>query len=277
MSVITDGEFSSFQRFMFDAAGISLSAAKKQLVSGRLAKRIAALGMETYAQYMALLKSGKAPVEVQTAIDLLTTNETFFFREAKHFDMLRRVANEEGGRASLKVWSAACSTGEECYSIAMVLADCMAGRDWDVLGSDISERVLRRARTAHYPLARAQHIPAQYLKRFCLKGRGEQEGTLLVERALRDRVSFKHVNLNADLASVGRFDVIFLRNVLIYFNQETKREVVARVLGQLKPGGYFFIGHSESLNDVTTTVKQIAPAMYRKPPECARSVSLPQR
>lgn len=264
--MITDAEFTGFQRFIYEAAGITLSASKKQMVSGRLSRRLGALGMGSYTQYMTLLRSGKAPREVQTAIDLLTTNETFFFRESKHFDMLRRLATSPAGRASpLQVWSAACSTGEECYSIAMVLADCIGEQAWNVLGSDISERVLRRARTAHYPLARTQHIPESYLKRFCLKGKGEQDGTLLVDRPLRNRVNFMQVNLNTEIASVGRFDVIFLRNVLIYFSPETKRKVVARVLSQLKPGGYFFIGHSETLNDVTTAVSQIAPSMYRKP------------
>jgi chemotaxis protein methyltransferase CheR len=266
MSVITETEFSGFQRFIYDAAGITLSAAKKQMVSGRLAKRLGALGMQSYAQYMALLKSGRAPGEVQTAIDLLTTNETFFFREAKHFEMLQRLAiSSESRAAPLQVWSAACSTGEECYSIAMVLADCQPNGGWSVVGSDISERVLRRARSAHYPLTRTQHIPPAYLKRFCLKGTGEQDGTLLVDRQVRSRVSFQQVNLNADISSMGRFDVIFLRNVLIYFNPETKRRVVGRVLAQLKPGGHFFIGHSETLNEVTTAVRQIAPSMYRKP------------
>jgi chemotaxis protein methyltransferase CheR len=265
MSVITDAEFTGFQRFIYEAAGISLSAAKKQMVSGRLAKRLSALGLPAYTQYLALLKSGKSPGEVQTAIDLLTTNETFFFREPKHFEMLHRLATSARERGSpLAVWSAACSTGEEPYSIAMVLAECMPDLHWSVSGSDISDRVLQRARVAHYPLSRAQHIPQTYLKRFCLKGRGEQEGTLLVERSLRGQVTFQRLNLNEDTSSMGRFDVIFLRNVLIYFNPETKRRVVERVLSHLKPGGHFFIGHSETLNEVNSSVLQLAPSIYRK-------------
>lgn len=266
MSVITDAEFNGFQRFIYDAAGITLSASKKQMVSGRLSKRLTALGLASYTQYMALLRSGRSPVEVQTAIDLLTTNETFFFRESKHFEMLRSVALSAKERSlPLSVWSAASSTGEEAYSIAMVLADCMPGSTWSVHGTDISERVLKRARAAHYPLTRTQHIPPAYLKRFCLKGTGEQEGTLLIERPLRNRVTFQQLNLNGDISSMPRFDVIFLRNVLIYFNPETKQRVVARVLSQLKPGGYFFIGHSETLNEVTSAVQQLAPSIYRKP------------
>ncbi len=266
MTVITDAEFSRFQNFIYDAAGITLSPAKKAMVCGRLSKRLQAHRLDTYTEYFELLVSGKAGNEVQTAIDLLTTNETYFFREPKHFDLLRKLAmHAASSRQPFRVWSAASSTGEECYSIAMVLADCLGDAAWDVVGSDISARVLQRARSGHYPLERTQHIPPDYLKRFCLKGMGEQEGTLLVEKQLRSRVSFAQVNLNTNLPQLGSFDVIFLRNVMIYFNADTKQKVVARVLAQLKPGGHFCVGHSESLNEISTAVRQIAPSIYRKP------------
>ncbi len=266
MHTITDTEFSSFQRFIFDAAGITLSPAKKALVSGRLAKRLQANRLESYTDYFKLLSSGTSPEEVQTAVDLLTTNETYFFREPKHFELLRELAMTAKARAQpLRVWSAASSTGEECYSIAMVLADCLGTSAWEVLGSDISTRVLQRARLGHYPLERTRHIPPAYLKRFCLKGTGEQEGTLLVDREIRARVNFCQVNLNTELPRMGSFDVVFLRNVMIYFNGDTKRQVVERVLSVLKPGGHFCIGHSESLNEINTSVVQRAPSIYRKP------------
>ena len=266
MNNITDIEFSRFQRFIYDAAGITLSPAKKALVCGRLSKRLQVHRISSYGEYFELLSNGRSPAEVQTAVDLLTTNETYFFREPKHFDLLRQLAVGAAARAQpFRVWSAASSTGEECYSIAMVLADCLGSGAWDVLGSDISTRVLQRARLAHYPLGRTRHIPQEYLKRYCLKGTGEQQGTLLVERELRSRVSFAQVNLNAELPHLGTFDVIFLRNVMIYFNGDTKRQVVARVLSLLKPGGHFCIGHSESLNDISNAVRQVAPSVYRKP------------
>jgi chemotaxis protein methyltransferase CheR len=263
---ITDAEFARFQRFIYEAAGITLAPAKKALVCGRLSKRLQVLHLDSYSEYFELLKSGRATAEVQTAIDLLTTNETYFFREPKHFELLRELAMAASARAQpFRVWSAASSSGEECYSIAMVLADCMGSTAWDVVGSDISTRVLQRARTGHYPMERARNIPPAYLKRFCLRGMDEQEGTLLIERQLRNRVAFAQVNLNAELPRLGSFDVIFLRNVMIYFNGDTKRQVVARVLALLKPGGYFCIGHSESLNDITTAVVPVAPSIYRKP------------
>ena len=268
MNTITDTEFGRFQRFIFDAAGITLSPAKKALVCGRLSKRLQAHSLASFGAYFDLLSSGRAAGEVQTAVDLLTTNETYFFREPKHFELLRELATQARGRPQpFRVWSAASSSGEECYSIAMVLADCLdaSPTGWDILGTDISTRVLRRARTGHYPLERTRNIPPAYLKRFCLRGHGEQEGTLLVERALRNRVNFAQVNLNADLPRLGSFDIVFLRNVMIYFNGDTKRQVVARVLSALKPGGHLFIGHSESLNDISTAVDQQAPSIYRKP------------
>ncbi|RJG01194.1 CheR family methyltransferase [Noviherbaspirillum sedimenti] len=262
---ITDQEFIQFQRFIYDAAGISMSSGKKALVSGRLAKRVRQCNLSSYGEYFRLLASGDAPAEVQTAVDLLTTNETYFFREPKHFDTLREHALAARRRVqTFRVWSAACSTGEEPYSIAMVLADCLANGLWEVLGSDISTRVLQRACTGHYPTERTGHIPPSYLQRFCLKGVGEQQGTLLVARSLRAKVQFMQVNLNAPLPQLGMFDAIFLRNVMIYFNAETKRQVVSRVLSQLKPGGIFCIGHSESLNDITDAVQAIAPSIYRK-------------
>jgi chemotaxis protein methyltransferase CheR len=262
---LNDNEFAQFQRFIFDAAGITLSGAKKALVSGRLAKRVQHHQLSSYGDYLKLLTSGRAAAEVQTAVDLLTTNETYFFREPKHFELLRRLAEAAPRGQPFRVWSAACSTGEEVYSLAMVLEDCLGAGNWEVLGSDISTRVLERARSGHYPLERTRHIPPDYLKRFCLRGVDEQQGTLLVQRPLRQRVRFQQVNLNSALPQLGMFDVIFLRNVMIYFSGDTKRQVVGRVLSLLKPGGCFCIGHSESLNDITGAVRAIAPSMYRKP------------
>ncbi|AKJ27675.1 CheR family methyltransferase [Caldimonas brevitalea] len=263
---LTDKEFGCFQRFIFESAGIHMSSAKKTLVAGRLAKRVKARSLDSFAAYFSFLTSGDAGDEVQTAIDLLTTNETYFFREPKHFELLRSVAMEAAAQSRpLHVWSAASSSGEEAYSMAMVLADTMPNLPWEVFGSDISQRVLQRARTGHYPMERARQVPEPYLKRFCLKGFGEQDGTLLVQRGLRSKVKFGQVNLNTALPQIGMFDVIFLRNVMIYFNGETKRQVVARVASVLKPGGYLCIGHSESLNDLQTGLQAVVPSIYRKP------------
>lgn len=265
MTSLTETEFGQFQRFIFELAGITLTGSKKALVSGRLAKRLHACQVKSYGDYFRLLVSGKQPQEVQTAINLLTTNETYFFREPKHFQFLRQYIMSEEAPSTVRVWSAAGSTGEEAYSIAMLLEDCLPRQPWEVLASDISTRVLERACKGHYPMDRLTQFPPGYLQRFCLKGHGDQAGTLLVERSIRSRVRFLQVNLNATLPRIGMFDVIFLRNVMIYFNNATKRKVVERVLGQLRPGGYLMIGHSESLLDVNDTLQLVAPATYRKP------------
>ncbi len=263
--IITDQEFRQFQRFIYDAAGINLSSAKKALVVGRLAKRLAHYHVDSYGEYFRLLERGDVPDEAQVAVDLLTTNETYFFREPKHFDILREFARAARDQMrSLRVWSAASSTGEEAYSVAMVLADCMGDAPWEVFGSDVSTRVLQKARTGHYPMERATQIPQAYLKRYCLKGVDGQKGTLLIDRALRSRVQFAQVNLNAALPQLGTFDVIFLRNVMIYFDTETKRQVVTRVLSLLRQGGLFIIGHSETLSDVSDAVEGVTPSVYRK-------------
>jgi chemotaxis protein methyltransferase CheR len=267
MRPITDKEFKQFQQFIFDAAGITLPDSKKILVSGRLSKRLPVFGFDTFSEYLSLLQSGQRVDEVQRAVDLLTTNETYFFREMKHFDFLREQALAARGRVEMfRVWSAASSSGEEAYSIAMVLADCLGDAPWEVIGSDISTRVLAGAERALYTLERGRHIPSAYLKRFCMKGSDEFEGSLLVHRALRGRVRFRQVNLNAALPELGSFDIIFLRNVMIYFNDETKRQVVSRLLFPLKKSGYFLVGHSESLNDISNAVQPVAPSIYRKAP-----------
>jgi chemotaxis protein methyltransferase CheR len=267
MIELGDQEFARFQSFIYEAAGISLSDSKKVLVSGRLEKRLRHHKLSSYSDYLQLISQPAQAEERQVAIDQLTTNETYFFREPRHFELLRdwALAARDAGRA-LRVWSAACSSGEEAYSIAMVLADCLGeGRPWEVVASDISTRVLQRARWGHYPVERTTHIPPPYLQRFCLRGTGPQAGTLLVQRELRRRVQFTQINLDQTLPPQAAFDVIFLRNVMIYFSNDTKRRVVSRLVGQLKAGGHLLIGHSETLNDVSDQVRPLMPSVYRKP------------
>jgi chemotaxis protein methyltransferase CheR len=265
MTPITDQELALFRRFIFEAAGITMSEQKKALVEGRLSKRLTLHGLESFGQYYKFLTSGEHPDEVQVAVDLLTTNETYFFREIKHFEFLRTQALAARARVQpFRVWSAASSSGEEAYSIAMVLDDCMETTPWEVLGTDISTHVLKGAAKALYTMERARHIPPDYLRRYCLKGSGEHQNKLLIERNLRNRVLFRQLNLNAPLPNIGKFDVVFLRNVMIYFSDDTKREVVARVISAVKPGGYFCVGHSESLNGISDAVASVAPSIYRK-------------
>lgn len=263
---LKDSEFQHFQTWLYRTTGIHLTDAKKALVAGRLAKRLKHHDIGNYGDYFRLITNGQATAELQTAIDLLTTNETYFFREPKHFDFLRgEVLNRVSPGMDFRLWSAASSSGEEAYSLAMTIADSLKTTSWEIIASDISMHVLNIARSGHYPIARAKNIPREMLTRYCLKGVGKQEGTFLIDRAIRNRVSFMHVNLNENLPAIGEFDVIFLRNVMIYFDQETKRKVITRMIPRLKPGGYLLISHSESLNGITDALKLVRPSIYRKP------------
>ncbi|HSI22856.1 MAG TPA: protein-glutamate O-methyltransferase CheR [Methylophilaceae bacterium] len=262
---ITEQEFNQFREMIFRIAGISMSPAKKTLVAGRLGKRLKHHGLTSYKDYYSLISKKGSEAELQIAIDLLTTNETHFFREPKHFDYVRdRILPTHPKGRAFRVWSAASSSGEEPYSIAMQLADLMGDAPWEIVASDLSTQVLEKARRGIYPMQRAEEIPRSYLTRFCMKGTGSQTGTMMISRELRTRVRFMQINLNAALPDLGEFDVIFLRNVMIYFDNNTKREVVHRMLPLLKPDGHLLIGHSESLNGVTDAYRLVVPSVYRK-------------
>lgn len=267
LAPLKDSEFQNFQAWLYRSTGIHLSDAKKALVAGRLAKRLAHHQLTSYGDYFRLITVGQSTAELQTAIDLLTTNETYFFREPKHFDFLRSTVLPPLTRVSraVRVWSGASSSGEEIYTIAMVMADVLGERPWDILGSDISTRVLDQARQGVYPMERAKDISPDHLRKYCLKGVAAQGGNFIIDKPLRARTRFQQINLNTALPALGEFDVIFLRNVMIYFDVATKRQVLARLLPLLRSGGYFFVSHSESLNGITGDLKMISPSIYRKP------------
>ncbi len=266
-SKISKTEFEQFQRLIYKIAGISLADSKQVLLVGRLGRRLKHFGFNTYSEYYKHVSSGREEAELQLMVDLLTTNETYFFREAKHFEFLAQtiVPQHPPGR-SFDVWSAASSTGEEIYTIAMVLAETMGIKSqWSVTGSDINKSVLAVAERGLYWLDRTRGLPPEYLRKYCLKGVKENEGSFIIMPELRHHTRFMQVNLNTALPGLGKFHVIFLRNVMIYFDAETKRQVVERLARHLHPGGYLIIGHSESLNGITDCVKPIKPTIYQLP------------
>ena len=263
---LKDSEFTRIRELIYRIAGISLSAVKKPLICSRLARRLKHHNLASYGEYVRLISAPNGEAELQMAVDLLTTNETHFFREPKHFDFLRQhVPTMHRPGKAFRVWSAACSSGEEPYSIAMILDEVLGSKPWEVHASDLSTIVLEKARLGHYPAERVLEIPKEYLSRYCLKGVGNQAGTLLIDRKLRDRVQFTQHNLNEAPPRLADLDMIFLRNVMIYFDQETKRQVVSRLVPLLRPGGYFVISHSETLNGVNEDLRLIQPAVYQKP------------
>lgn len=266
-AAITDEEFSLFQRLIYRIAGISLSDAKKVLLVGRLSKRLRHYDLANFSQYYRMLAGGQHPEELQVMVDLLTTNETYFFREPRHFEFLRdEILRTRRSPAPFRVWSAASSTGEEAYTLAMLLAETLSTSPWEIVGSDISTQVLAKAEAAHYPMERNEGIPPDYLVKYCLKGVRAQSGTFLIVPELRRRVRFVQINLTLPVeADIGEFDVIFLRNVMIYFDMETKRKVVGNLLPRLKRGGHLIIGHSETLNGIQQGLEAVRATIYRKP------------
>lgn len=266
IAVLSEQDFNQFSALIHRIAGISMSAAKKPLITSRLAKRVKLCQLASYGEYFSFITSARGKEELQEAVDALTTNETHFFREPKHFEFLRqRIIPARQAGKGLRIWSAACSSGEEPYSIAMMLDELLGKEPWEVVASDISARILVRARSGLFPIERGVEIPKPYLTRYCLKGVDKHDGSLLIAKLLRDRVRFISHNLTQPAPRFELFDVIFLRNVMIYFDHETKRQVVARLMPLLRPGGYFLVGHSESLNGVTDDLRLVVPAVYRKP------------
>lgn len=266
MQELAERTYKGIASLMYNAVGLSFADSKKALVSSRLSPRIQKLGLDGFDDYLALISANDDGGEFQMAIDLLTTNETYFFREPAHYDILERELASRKSQ-SVSVWSAASSFGDEAYSLAMLLADMQQqgriGQDWAILGTDISDRVLRSASKAVYPQDRLRNVSPQRLKRYCLRGEDEAEGMVKIQEKLTEHVRFGQLNLCEPIDAIGPFDVIFLRNVLIYFDGPTKREVVDRVLTQLRPGGLFFIGTAEGRIACETPLETISPGAFR--------------
>jgi chemotaxis protein methyltransferase CheR len=262
---LCESDFRRLRDFLHVRTGIDLRPEKQTQVANRLQSRLRALALSSYQEYVDLILQAGNEVELQSAIDLLTTNETYFFREPEHFAFLKRtIASSDHPERRWRIWSAACSSGEEPYSIAMVLADLLGPDRGVVVASDISQRVLRRAQRGHYPLARVEHLPLDYLHRFCLKGVGPEAGSFLIDKPLRKTVSFRTVNLVDRLPALGQFDAVFLRNALIYFNRADRRSILHRVVQTLAPGGHLFIGHAESLQGTIEGLEPVQPSVFRR-------------
>ena len=258
--------FQSVTTLFRQVSGIQLTDSKQALVAGRLQKLAQARGLADVDAYVELLMRGGDHDELVKVVDKLTTNETYFFREPQHFEHLRRVlAERRSGPATgeFRVWSAASSSGEEAYSIAMVLGEHFGLKGWQVIGTDLSTAMVETARQGLYPLERARLTPLPLLKRWCLKGQGDNLGRLMVTPELRRMVRFECANLTRALPEIGQFDLVFLRNVLIYFDSAGKADIVRRVLTRLKPDGLLFTGHAESIANLGLPVASVAPAVHR--------------
>jgi len=279
---LKDGEFGLLRKLIEQEAGIHLSSAKKTLMAARLGRRLRALGMRSYRQYYELVSAPGGSEERVHMLDAISTNETSFFRERKHFDFLEREVlpiwrseAAEGKRPRcVRVWSAGCSTGEEPYTLAMVLlAGLPPSSGWqiDILATDLSTRVLATARTGTWPVNKADGIPGEYRRAFMLRGVRAQEGTMKVGPELRAAVRFAQLNLHAESYPVPHnCDLIFCRNVLIYFDQAMRAKVTSRLIAHLQPGGYLFLGHAETLRaSATINLVTAMPTVYQRRDETA--------
>ncbi len=247
-----------------DISGIRLAESKRPLVAGRLQRLAQDQGLVNLDDYVDRLLAERDPAEIVRVVDKLTTNETYFFREPQHFRFLAELLADHESSRPFRVWSAASSSGEEAYSIAMLLAEKLGPDGWEVIGTDLSTAMVSAAQRGLYPMERARHTPRDYLKRHCLRGQGEHEGQLLVSRAIRRNVHFTSANLMEPLPDLGLFDVIFLRNVLIYFDTPAKEAIVKRVAQLLHPDGYLLVGHAESLAHLQLGLRAHRTAVYTR-------------
>ncbi len=275
-AAVSDREFDLFRSLIYETAGIHLNDSKRALLGARLGRRLRQLGLESLSAYYAhVAREGER--ELAHLLDAITTNETHFFREPRQFEELDRTVIPAWLAAqrprAVRVWSAGCSTGEEPYSIAMLLHAALASRGWrvQIVATDLSMRVLAQAEEGEWSLARAAEIPEPYLRRYMLRGTGSKAGRIAAGDEIRSMISFRRLNLNdAPWPIEGTFDLIFCRNVLIYFDAESKRRAIASLLERLAPGGILLLGHSESLCGWNHGLRSVGPTMYAKPAERTR-------
>ena len=256
-------DYVAFKSLVFKEIGIDLGDSKKSLVQTRLLKRVIHHKLESYGAYLELVKQDS--VERNEMMNLITTNETYFFREQAHFDFLTSELKAYEKREKYRIWSAAASSGAEAYSIAMICDSLLSHRAWEVVGTDINSEVIKKAKMGLYPEKWVEKIPMNLRKKYCLKGKRRHEGQFLVDRDLAKHVNFSVNNLMVVNRGVGTFDMIFLRNVLIYFDEATKKKVVENVMHNLKVGGYLIISLTESLQSIEIkNLKQLNSSIYQK-------------
>ena len=271
---LTEAEFARISKLAYTHFGLDLPPGKQGLVTARLSKKIRQLGMRSFKEYYDFVTADASGEALESMVDDLTTNHTSFFREPQHFDLLRKtIFPTLKDRPALHLWTAACSTGEEPYSIAISLAEEIArdptlartgGPPIHILASDISTRVLAKARRAVYPAERFAQFDKPLLQRYMLRSTSPGPVSYQIKPEIRAMVEFKHLNLMKSFAALPVFSVIFCRNIMIYFDKPTQQALVSRLVDHIEPGGYLLIGHSENLNGIDHGLTYIQPATYRK-------------
>ncbi len=270
---LTDQDYKKFCELVYKQVGIKLTEAKKSMVEARLHKRMRSLNMGTYRQYMHFLFSSEGmESELINLIDAVTTNTTHFFRENQHFEYLKKNIlpqwlAKNGLYRRMNFWSAGCSTGMEPYTIAIVLnefAKANKGFEFSILGTDISTKVLKEAMNAVYPLDRISSVPQPLKERYMLRGKGRQAGKVRLSKEIRDQVEFRRLNFMEEFSFKTPFDIIFCRNVVIYFDRSTQERLFNKLARSLKPKGNLLIGHSESMAGMNVPLRLVAPTIYER-------------
>lgn len=273
---ITEKEFRKLGEYIHSRYGIKMPPVKKTMLEARLQKRLRDLGMSSFSEYSKYVFSPEGEKEeLFNMVDMVTTNKTDFFREPQHFTYLTEsalptVEQEWGGgiRRTLKIWSAGCSSGEEPYTLAMVLSEYAGKRhgfSFEVLGSDISTRVLERAHAAIYQEFKVDPVPMDLKKKYLLRSRDRSREEVRIVPELRRLVNFRRINfIDEDFGMREKMDIIFCRNVIIYFDRPTQERLLNRLSGHLREGGFIFMGHSETLSGLRVPLKPVAPTVYRK-------------
>jgi chemotaxis protein methyltransferase CheR len=270
---LTPREYELFRHLVYEKTGINLGAQKQQLVRARLGKRLRAGGFPSYQAYYNFVKNDATGAELGALIDAISTNTTHLFREPRHFEFLGHTLRQQledrawcAANRTLRIWSAACSAGDEPYSIAMTVDDVLGGRqDWKILATDISTKMIERARAGRYEVQRLGTVPAPFRQRYFAAPENGDRLYVQVSPALRSRITFSHFNLMSERFPFRHgFHYIFCRNVMIYFDRPTQQRLVAKLAAHLRPGGYLLIGHSESLNGIQHPLQYVQPTVYQK-------------
>lgn len=270
---LTQDEFDKLSRFIYKESGIKMPPVKKVMLQSRLQKRLRELNLSSFKEYIDYVFSKEGlNNEIIHMLDVVSTNKTDFFREPVHFDFLTQTALPELTQGSrnrmLKVWSAGCSSGEEPYTIAIVMADFAEknpGFDYSIIGTDISTQILQKAVDAVYKEDRVSIIPLETKRKYFLKSKERLNPTVKVGPNLRKKVRFGRLNFMDNYYDIPEtFDIVFCRNVLIYFDRETQEKVIQKLCDKLRPDGYFFLGHSESIMNMQVPLKQVKPTIFKR-------------
>lgn len=266
MTNLSDQTFCQFKLLLEKLTGILLADHKKSTVINRLSSRLSSLELSSFEEYLTFLHLSENEQELQIFVDKLTTHETYFYRESEQFEWLKEYLKlDVASDSTVSVWSAACATGEEVFSLAMLLQDVLGSANWNVFGTDISHLSVQNAQRAKFKIQNVSRIPSEYRNRYCLKGVGKYEGYFTFSKEIKERCFFSQESLlEPNDRSGSNYDIVFLRNVLIYFTPLKQKQIVQSVIDKIQLGGLLFLGHSENIVKDHRQLEQLEGCIFRK-------------